>query len=478
MNKKNLGTVVCLLGITSTVLLQATLYKRPNSHYTQHLESPELSPVETTSFSSHLPIISITTDESIPGAYINGENYKDGYVTTESGLDITTGTYNIYSSDIHYNSLLDTPTESGNLNIKIRGNSSRAFLKKSYEFNCLDEEGNEIDISVLGLPAGHQYVLYGPYVDETYMRNYMWYNLAGQIMDYAPTCKYVELFNNGEYDGLYLLLTPISVSEERIDISVKKKRSSYSGYILRLDRPEKEYTIDNFTHYTYIYANQIGIIYPRAKLTPEIEKKITDDYNRFEKTLHSYDYKSEDFGYEKYIDVASFVDYFIINELSGNNDSGQFSTYVYKDKSGKYKMAVWDFNICANNADISSDEVSGFDLVNDYLFLYLMKDEEFNKRIINRYKALREDLLSEENLLKYVDETSSFLGEAIDRNRERWPEINVPKTPVWEINSYEDAIDQYKDYLIRRGRWMDENIDTLLQYSADSSNKKYNEVSE
>ena len=49
------------------------------------------------------------------------------------------------------------------------------------------------------------------------------------------------------------------------------------------------------------------------------------------------------------IDVDSFVDYFIINELSSNADAGNYSTYIYKGTDNLYRMCVWDFNNACNN---------------------------------------------------------------------------------------------------------------------------------
>ena len=94
----------------------------------------------------------------------------------------------------------------------------------------------------------------------------------------------------------------------------------------------------------------ILIKYPkRASLTEEIRQAIELDFARFEKALYSYDYDTDSYGYWHYIDVDNFVNYFLINEVSRNIDAGRYSTYIYKDLSGKYKLAVWDFNNACDN---------------------------------------------------------------------------------------------------------------------------------
>jgi len=48
-------------------------------------------------------------------------------------------------------------------------------------------------------------VLHGPFLDKTLMRNYMWYNLSGQIMEWAPDVRFCEVFLNGGYQGVYVM---------------------------------------------------------------------------------------------------------------------------------------------------------------------------------------------------------------------------------------------------------------------------------
>ena len=94
----------------------------------------------------------------------------------------------------------------------------------------------------------------------------------------------------------------------------------------------------------------MNIQYPKSgALTEEMADAIEQEFSDFEKALYSFDYNTHDYGYQNYIDVNSFVDYFIINEFTQNYDAGYLSTYLYKDIGGKYKMVIWDFNSACNN---------------------------------------------------------------------------------------------------------------------------------
>ena len=100
----------------------------------------------------------------------------------------------------------------------------------------------------------------------------------------------------------------------------------------------------------------------------------------------------------------------------------------------------------------------------------LIKDEDFTERIIQRYHSLRKGLLSEESLYRYIDETLDFIAPALAKG------LLVPVSR--NLDSRSAAEGQLKGYLRNRGEWLDENIETLRQYSASSRVKQYNEVND
>ena len=183
------------------------------------------------------------------------------------------------------------------------------------------------------------------------------------------------------------------------------------------------------------------------------------------------------------IDVDSFVDYFIINELSSNADAGNYSTYIYKGTDNLYRMCVWDFNNACNNYFEDELPYTGFFLNNRLWFEMLIKDEDFTERIIQRYHSLRKGLLSEESLYRYIDKTLDFIAPALARNDARWGSVEQQAkgllVPVSRnLDSRFAAEGQLKGYLRNSGKWLDENIETLRQYSASSRVKQYNEVND
>ena len=219
-------------------------------------------------------------------------------------------------------------------------------------------------------------------------------------------------------------------------------------------------------------------------LCNELKDSIKTDFSAFEKALYSYDYNSKKYGYRSSVDINSFADYLILNEFTVNYDAGSYSTYIYKDINGKFKMCVWDFNnACDNYQEGSWMTVQHFSLHNKPWFVMMMRDDYFTERVIKRYKELRKTYLSEEYLLNYIDDVVEYLGPAIDRNFERWgytfdEDYEMLSPHDRDIHSYDDAINQLKSFIVSRGTWMDENIESLRQYSAESKVKKYNEVTD
>lgn len=475
-----------IIGVMALFLpvLLAAAYRRPAGQriqqhlvYNTQLEDTNLS-IDAETFSSRLPIVSIDTDgQTIPGKPEGDQRVREienTYIRAR---------IQIMEAEDSLNTLQSIPAVESRADIRVRGNSSRTFDKTGYLIKFISEQGEKADYDVMGMEAHSTWVLHGPYLDKTLIRNYMWYNKAGQIMEWAPDVRFCEVFVNGGYQGIYVMTEQIGIGDGRIDITKYKANTGISSYILCVDRVsvnDKE-MIDNFTHYTKKIGTRVEIKYPgESKITPELERYINRDLSRFEKALYSYDYDSYRYGYQNYIDVDSFVDYFIINEVTQNTDAGYFSTYIYKDVGGKLKMAVWDFNNCCDNYFETALPLEGFTMQDRVWFYMLMKDEEFVDKIISRYRSLRKNILSEETIRNDIRQQAEYLGTAVLRNYEVWgysfgPEYNLLEGgEERQIHSYEEAMEQYENRLILRMRWMDEHIEDLYSYSHESGNKKFN----
>ncbi len=492
MKHKIIGFTALVLSVGVLLSVSSVFPENDTERYIQHLEEPAYTACDNCDsggLCTHLPIIKINTDGvEIPGkAYHNKETGLTEYTLAADGSDTIAAIADIIDGAGN-NHLSDSATLNSDVRIRIRGNSSRHFDKKPYLLEFINPDGTNNDCEVMEMAAHHEWALHGPYLDKTQIRNYMWYSISGQIMDYAPNVRFCELILNGEYQGLYLMTETITAGKEgaRLTLSTTEKRSTFSGYILRHDRGSGSdiKNINPLSIYTRRTDKKINIVYPGlSNLSEELAREIELEFSAFEKAIHSYDFDDKE-GYKGSIDVESFVDYFIINEVSLNRDAGLYSTYIYKDIDRKYKMCVWDFNNALDNyEEVENSPNDGFAMFGTLWFNRIIQDRDFTKAIIKRYRELRKTYLSEEYLNNFIDETIEWLGPALDRNFEKWGysfEESSDRLIPHERNprSYSQAVMQMRTCLNERLAWMDENIESIRQYSAASKTHESHEAHE
>ena len=474
------------------------------NRYHQHLEAETKAPCtehDETLFCTHLPLMNITTDAPVPDPYLYDENGEKLYDDKGSSLkndEMVSATVQYFDQQESNNHLTDDPTVNERALIRVRGNSSRLHDKPGYLLKFKNSDlTKSLKVSLSGMSKDSDWVLHGPFWDKSLIRNYICYNLSGEIMDYAPNVRFCEMFLNGEYMGVYLITERVGFHQKgRIDIARSDSELTSTSYILRVDRGTSDIThsLQTFANFAYLTATpnhkhqQLEIIYPGAALTEQQYRFIQSDFSRFEKALFSFDYNDPRKGYAKYIDVDSFVDYFIINEFTLNYDAVDLSTYLYKDVGGRLRMCVWDFNSAFDYYQDSLTTPQTFQLQERLWYHLLFKDEAFVDRVAERYETLRESFFNEEYLFDYIDSVVEYLGPAIDRNFEKWGySFNTTYNGVnydylvpteRNVRSYEEAITQIKDTISARIIYMDENIDRLYSLCHESVNKKYNHNTE
>ena len=293
--------------------------------------------------------------------------------------------------------------------------------------------------------------------------------------------RFCEVYLNGEYNGVYVLMENIKRDSNRVDVS-KLKTDEVAGddltggYIIKADKTadagnDEYFTITPSVHYhnsdnyrfTYVYPDFDEIIQEQKNY---IKKYMTD----VENSINGESFSDPVSGFRKYIDVKSFVDFQIIQELTNNVDGYRFSTFFYKDKDSKggklHAGPLWDFDLCYGNEDYTD-----FNLQTD-IWLYtkypdeyggrmhwwarLMEDISYRSSFISRWKELREGSFSTDSIMNYLDNTINYLGEAVDRNFTRWPILGEYVWPNYFIGeTYEDEVEYLKTWVTDRVNWID-----------------------
>ncbi len=406
-------------------------------------------------FETNLPVIFIESDE-----VINGEIFVHSKVSIIND-----------DNDGQSHSITDAPDVTINAGVRYRGASSKHFDKRQYriKFYKNDKMKNSYDYNLLGMGKSSEWVLHGPFLDKTLARNYMVYNLSSEIMEWAPECKFVELFENGKYKGVYLAVEPVTNGEGRLRLSKFGLLSGETSYIVSRDREESETDpLKNYGKIGGFTSNNLYVEHPgRNSITDDQRKWIENDISEFEKALYGDNFADPEKGYAAYIDVDNFVDYFIINEVTMNHDAGNLSTYAYKELGGKLMLAVWDFNNAYDNYQWFDENFSDFYLFESAWFHRLVKDRNFIDKIVERYKALRLKELSTEHMFEYIDNSQQLLGSAIDRNFKVWGYSFYQNQLIGhdrDITSYRAAVSQLKTAIAKRFEFLDEHIGDLYKY--------------
>lgn len=232
----------------------------------------------------------------------------------------------------------------GKIGIEIRGQSSQQFEKKQYAIETIDSLGNDIDASLLGLPKESDWVLNASYIDKSFLRNVIAFKLFNEIGRYSSQTKFCELILNGEYRGIYILQEKIKRDKNRVNISKLEPESNEGealtgGYIIKIDKtdPGDKFWISPYP--PFAGANQkIKYIYyyPESDEITKTQAEYIKSYiTNFEKVMNTTNYNDPFYGYLNYIDIDSFVDMFLIFELSKNVDAYRLSTFFYKDRNKK-----------------------------------------------------------------------------------------------------------------------------------------------
>ena len=421
-------------------------------------------PVIFTTF--NLPIVVINT---------NGQNIADDpRITCDMGI-INNGTGVINSLNDSFNDY------DGKISIEYRGSSSQSFPKKSYALETQDINGNNNNVSLLGMPVENDWILYAPYSDKSLMRNFLTFNLGEKMGNYSPRTVYCELVVNGYYKGVYVLMEKIKRDNNRVDIAKLDSNdiagdSLTGGYIIKIDK----YTGGGGDNWLSDFPNigggslYIQYHYPEASVMLSEQLDYIEHYiDSFEYALNGVNFSDTSIGYSKYIDVNSFIDLYIMNELSKNIDGYRLSTYMYKDRDdngGKLTMGpFWDYNLAYGNADYCEGGLTaGWEVDGDggacgwnnpFWFERLLDDTTYQNRLKCRWEYLRDRSFHEDSIFNFIDSIALYLDDAQQRNFQKWDVLGTYIWPNFYIgNTYQDELIFIKTWLSGRLAWIDNNI--------------------
>lgn len=465
-----------------------------------------------------LPIIEVNTYDPTHGAsYIAG--HKDEEQPSWVEIHVGNKTIKPKTDDEVQNDNPDT-----NCSIKGRGNSTWGWAKKPYKLKLEKKTALLKEMGLTNVTAkSKHWVLLANYMDRTMMRNMVAMEISSMMTNLAwtPHCLPVELYINGEHLGNYLLIEQVRVEDGRVDVQkIKNDTSNDPGFMMELDFHFDNYYGDvegdntiqwrdphgvskytgtiNFNdghNQTYTYSDRTkktaGIPFsikepdwsPAEGETPVNSDQLTYIKNFISaagSTLYSkgnisgykwwYNVPSPnpdpDNGYPKYLDVASFIDYWIVFETMINHEVGNpGSVYMTKPKNGKLTAGpCWDFDwgtLSYNYASRHPDPQTNLMNADAIWYESLMKSRSFVQQLYDRYEALLPDLST--IIPAKIDQWEREMAVSAELNFKMWNPAGAGNINGDVSLSYHDAVDRIKTIYINRLTFIEGKLSTLLQ---------------
>ena len=400
---------------------------------------------------SNLPIVIITTDND-PNTGLPLEIVDDPKILgTMKIIKRPDGTRN-YLTDQNTAGFLNY---TGRIGIEIRGSSTQTLPKKQYSLTTLkaDNTSNN-NVSIFGMPSENDWILNGLGFDPSLVRDYLAYYMSRELGNYASKTEYCEVVINGDYKGLYVFQEKIKSNENRvnvlkIEVTDNALPNITGGYITKADKTTGGDPVA-------FWMDETKFVHDLPKpenATPEQTQYIEAEFNRMED--NAYDDDLED-GYRTIIDVPSFVDFMLVNELCSNADVYQSSTFFHKDRGGKLRAGpVWDFNqgfgsTFTNSSHVDQWQFNNGNRIGPPFWSYLFDNGDFKCYLSKRWNEVKATgkPLNKDVLITYMDNALTYISEAIPREQQRWG----------TLNDHDVDVSRIRTFIVDRTTWITNNI--------------------
>ena len=411
-------------GVTPNNFDDVVIYKVVND-----LGDEAIYQIDVTKFTG-LPIINLLTDGSVQ--IDSKEDYVEGDVSLDGRRD--------------FESLSD-------LSMKIRGRGNSTWFihpKKPFQMKLSEKS------AFLGMPEDKKWLFLAEYSDKTMLRNTMAFELGYMSnLDWTPAGEFAEVYLNGEYNGTYNITQKVEASSNRVALGD-------TGYLLELDQLDRIDPDDVYFESTVTEKFIINIKEPELNYGSEEFRYIENLIAEFEGALFGANFQDENAGYKKYINLESFIDWYLISEITKNVDSRWYSSIYLNVMPGeKIKMGpLWDFDLAFGNTDYADTQYyEGWWVRFNPWYERLFQDPAFTQMVKDRFIYFKDN---EDLIIQKIDEYAEKLKWAQAENNNKWQTIG---TYVWPnpviYDTYQEEVDHLKNWYLARMEWLEEAFNDL-----------------
>ncbi len=372
-----------------------------------------------------------------------------------------------------WTSLTNPPTLTTRSGIKIRGSSTEGIAKSSFAVEFWNEFNQDEERPILGLPADSDWVLYAPnQFEPVLIHNPFIHQLSRDMGRYSPRTRFVEVYLNrgtgqvasNHYSGIYVLEEKISIGKNRVDIDKLepehlKPPEVTGGYLLKIDRLDPG--DGGFLGMAYVDPKEPEI--ELAQRDPQ-EQYIKNYFNAFSKALSSTNWRDTNLGYPAYIDVDAWIEFHVLEVLSGSVDALVLSTYFHKPRNGKIVFGPhWDFDRALGSTDGRDSNPRVWNTGPFFSGMWwpkLFSDKDFWQKWVDRWQDLRRTHFALTNLHSLIDRQTGELREAQPREKKKW---NIS---LRGGGTYQGEINLMKNWLSNRMDFIDKQLTQPPRLSA------------
>ncbi|WP_371195223.1 CotH kinase family protein [Glaciecola sp. SC05] len=387
--------------------------------------------------SSRQYTVDLTRFTGLPVVYLN----TDGNVSITSKDDYINGQI-LITGTRDYLSLPAVDME-----IRGRGNSTWQHPKKPYQMKLTDKS------EILGMPSDKKWLFIAEYSDKTMLRNKIAFELGYMSkLSWTPKSEFAEVYLNDDYIGTYHITEKVEEGDSRVVLADV-------GYLLEIDQLER---LDSDDVYFNTARFLINIKEPEVNWASAELAEVSAIINEFESALFASNFKDQTSGYSAYIDLDSFIDWYLISEITKNVDSRSWSSiYLNVIPGKKIKMGpLWDFDLSFGNVDYADSQYpEGFWIKEHQWYQRLFQDPAFVTKVQERFVFFKEN---QATIIGMIDEYANRLKWAQQENDNRWQTLGIyvwPNPVVFDTHQQE--VDYLKNWLNVRMQWLEEALNAL-----------------
>lgn len=437
VSKKTVNTVSALIGSANNLNRKKATQSQVDGIYNDLLDAV------------NNPDYSVSDISTVYIEYSKAPVYRGDYVGAKVSV-------------VDHKSGLNSIVIDNSAQIRIRGNTTAGFAKSPYNIKFSTKK------NLFNMGDDRGWYLLANAFDKTLMRNAVALEFAKRAgVNYCAEYRFVDVYVNGKYRGNYMITEKVEANKDRIDIDIEN-----GDFLIEITEKDG----GDITYVTTSTLKARFEVNEPEKPTAAQKAKLQDILDKADAAINSGNISEM----KKYIDIESFVNFYIANEYLKMLDFHYSSPRFYIKDSKVYAGPVWDFDLSMGNANANfapyADYMSGNGLGASYKGLWcqrsfpwyvtLMKNSEFKKLVKARYNELQPQIVNtyEKNELgnSLVDTFYSEYKASFNRNftTAGWTFTtssafeNVPK-PTLIAN-----IDDLKNWLKNRNKWLTEEFNS------------------